>query len=475
LIVLTAASKKRGVGFVTKQLSKKEILQVIRQVDGIGVKLAEAIWRKYGSKTPQVMISDPERVAKEITGISQKRAVSARGYLLAEARRIETIIGAPKDDASPKLHTFASNTFADVSSRGTMISTPELLAKDEVRVEMQRRWDATHSQRRNAEAVLIRRYERLLDLPNVTGAHVGFRRQRDLHGVEKISSDLEICIRVHVEQKLPRNSAAFTDFRIAFELPLEIEGIPIDVTERSYATLDLPQLSRTVTPASAGSEKFESLLVGGIEIAKEGAPLNGGTLGGIVFAGFQPRLITNQHVAGRIASRVNQPASGNVPPGFSGEIGTVVDSEMPPAGGAGSIDCAIISLKAGGREADQLIKGLELPNLFGSSKLTPPDVHRTTAIKVGAETGRTQGIVKSVSTIVVVNGAKMPNQIVVESEDGSEIIRGGDSGALLLVKAADNSIFNVVGLVHARSRDNRALVATHFDEIETRFGVKVMP
>jgi hypothetical protein len=276
---------------------------------------------------------------------------------------------------------------------------------------------------------------------------------------------------VHVRHKLPPDSPAFDDYRMAIAVPAEIEGIPTDVTERSYVTLELP---RGLGESSAVQEdRFEAVLVGGIEIARVGSPLNGGTLGGIVFANRQPRLITNQHVAGTLASRVNQPASGEVPPGFEAEIGSVIDSEMPAAGETGSIDCAILQLRPEGRDADPLIKDLGPPFRFGSAKLTRPDVHRTTAIKVGCETGRTEGIVKSVSTAVNVNGAIMPDQIIVESEDGSVIIKAGDSGSLLLVKAHDASLFNVVGLVHARSADGTALVATHFDAIENRFGIKV--
>lgn len=459
---------------MAKRKNKKVVLELIRRVNGIGPKLADKIWDAYGNDTEEMIVLDPKRVAREIGGVSVKRAFAAREQLLAASSE-------PMAAADPLMlesvtvsdhSVLAETTDADAglttATPGQVV--PDVLTKHQVREVMLRQWDTSHAQRRHADEVLKRHYEKLLDQPNVTGAHVGFRRRGGGRNAESVSGSLEVCIRIHVNRKFPSNSAAFNDYRIALEIPPTIEGVPTDVTERSYATLDLPDLVEA-QPAAVDTGEFETELMGGIEIAKVGMPFNGGTLGGIVFAGFQRRLITNQHVAGKIASKVNQPASGTVPPGFSAEIGTVVDSEMPPAGGTGSIDCAIIALRSGGRDVRPKIKGLQPPR-FRSAKLTSPDVHRTTAIKVGAVTGRTEGIVKSVSTFVDVNGAKMPNQIIVESEDGSEIIKGGDSGSLLLVKASDDTLFNVVGLVHARSSDGTAMVATHFDEIETRFAVK---
>lgn|GEM_PF-6090206 len=211
------------------------------------------------------------------------------------------------------------------------------------------------------------------------------------------------------------------------------------------------------------------------EIAPQDSPSNAGTLGGLVFSNSKTRLITNQHVAGDVDSLVQQPASGITSNGKLAVIGKVVAAEMPGRGEIGSIDCALIDPNRD-RSLRKRIKDLGPPFRFASGVLTQPDVHRTVATKVGAFTGRTSGIVKSVNTVVEVNGATMPKQIIVESEDNSVIIEAGDSGSLLVVKAGsesdDNAVFNIVGLVHARSKDGTAIVATHFHEIETRFGVK---
>ncbi|MEO1530210.1 MAG: hypothetical protein AAFX06_32875, partial [Planctomycetota bacterium] len=442
--------------------------------------LFERLWAQYRNETVAALLNDPEEVARNVRGISNKRAEAA-------AEKLRALIPPASDIAPPSpgltgtigLETiFAPTDGAEVDEQWPVIESTEasgvdraggkLLNSTEVRARMLSRWESVFSQRRHAESVLRRHEDSLLKLPNVTGVHVGFRR-RNARGNEEsmVTEDLECCIRIHVDKKHDMGSAAFADERIASPLPKVLDGIHVDVLERSYVTFDDSDMVPLGLETPFSVDTRADPVIGGVKIANEAAPANAGTLGGVVFFSDSARYITNRHVVG---------ASGNVlqPPGSSdpnGIIGTVEDSEIPTLADGGSIDCAIIR-PSGPREPDLVIRLVSPNKRFVPNVLTQTDVHRTRAFKVGAFTDRTSGIVQSVNAVVNVNrGVPMPNQIIVEADGPDPIIKGGDSGSLLLVQSQDPGTIFVVGLVHARSTDNRAIIATHFHEIQNRFGV----
>ncbi len=446
------------------KLKKLEILETLQQVTGIGPKLAASVWAEFGTQTPAALIEAPLAVAARVRGVSLRRAEAARELFLRRASR-----AAEAADSHDLATAGGASEQVDANAEG-------LIDMDRVRLELNLRGDEIHRQRLRAEEVLARHIERLRLHPNVSGAHVGLRRRKNDRGDAMITADMEVCIRVHVPAKFQPNDPRFEDPRLAIRLDSEIEGIPVDVLQNSYTTLDPPVTD--VTADASAVTGFEDPIVGGIEIAAASAPNNRGTLGGLVRTGFRFLYITNQHVVGKSPNVVTQPAASSLEQVSALNIGQVIDSEMPGANETGLIDCAIVRPIDAGRRFARLIKDLPGPQRFDSSFLSAADVHYVKAIKVGAVTGVTSGIVKSVNAFVRIGSASMVNQIIVESEQNHEIIRGGDSGALLLTEMLDADQqtllgFNVVGLVHARSEDNRMMIATHFKAIADRFNVKI--
>lgn len=391
--------------------ARKKTIEQLQSATGIGSALAEKIWKKFGSLSIIELTSRPDKVAEAVSGLSPCVAVAAQESLIS-------LIG---------------------------------LTNDEARKELGQRWEELFEERLLAYEVFHRHHDYLLNLPNVTGIHVGLKRKQG-----KIVTPLHFCIRIHVREKLKSG-----DPKLLIELPKSFDGIPVDVLERSYQSLNT---------VKAAASQFVNSIMGGAPIAREGEfKAKGlGTLGGVLFAGSKPIYITNQHVAGPEGTVIIQPPDGKVSAGQKEAIGKVIHCERE-----GSIDCAIIKPKGRKRRSQMLM--LSDTARYGSGKLLRTDIHQTVAIKVGAISGKTSGVVKSVDTTVTVDGIKMPGQIVVETEDRSRIIEKGDSGSLLLVKAmgddeSDAGYF-VVGLIHAATDDFTALVATHFDVIADRFGV----
>lgn len=333
-------------------------------------------------------------------------------------------------------------------------ATGRFLTPDEVCGELARRYEELQQQRRNVEAVFARHHDRLAALPDVTGLHVGLRRVDN-----EVVSPLEYCIRIHVRKKFPEGHP-----RIHNLIEKEIEGVCVNVMVGNYE----------MATATSPNDRFVAPIRGGVPIATPVSTKEFGTLGKVVFTkdGIG-RYLTNKHVAGD-SNKVLQPPSGKTPSGHDAVIGTVIGAERNA-----DIDAAVIE-PAGNRQfefglitpGDQIIDGLFLPGT-----LTQADEHRTKCFKIGAVTGSKNllGVVKNVNATVVVAGLTMTGQIIVESETGSALIEGGDSGALLIAPTQKNGIeiFLIVGLVHAKSDTNGAIVACHFSKVQSRFGISV--
>ncbi len=467
--------------------SRNTIRKWLIKADGIGAKLADKILANYGDETPQTVINDPKQVAADVRGVSLARAKDAakqmrlmlkkEGASLAEVAPTNDSVGNQSVVLPTRANDARTAANRPIAFAGQDKSTGKPLTIEEVRVSMLNRWDEVFAKRKRAQEIFQRHQHELMNEPNVCGAHVGFRRYQVDADNSMISDELEVCIRVHVQQKLDRTAPHFSDPRLARMLPREIEGVGVDVLERSYTTLESSSSSPPVAVART-APKDEPTIIGGIEIANSKAIGSGGTLGGIVYSGFEQRFITNRHVVGGYTGdannrQVHQPDAATRPDGSSAVIGEVQASAIPSVSGQNSIDCAIIKPLPMTRPIQRTIKNIGPPDVYYQAKLTWPDEHRTRAFKIGAVTGRTSGIVQSVNAAVDINGVTMFNQILVESDSPGSILEPGDSGSLLLTLADDGSTFYVVGLVHAKARESNALVATHMDEIESYFGVKV--
>lgn len=168
-------------------------------------------------------------------------------------------------------------------------------------------------------------------------------------------------------------------------------------------------------------------------------------------------------------------------PNGSGAIIGTVEKIVDPAdlSTRARIDAAII-LASGTRKRRSSINGLSAA-FFTVGQLTEGDKF-TTAFKVGARTGRTVGLVQSVSATVVVNDRTMVNQIIVEPMPGSntDLCSGGDSGSLLCIErtSGNRKVCEIVGLVHAEgtadgSGNYRSIIACHIRDVMNYFGLRL--
>ncbi len=335
-----------------------------------------------------------------------------------------------------------------------------------VQHELRKRWDALNPQRLAAMAQLSKVHDEIMQLPNVTGVHVGLRKRRmsRMHERESWVSPLQFCIRIHVREKFDRN-----DPRIHTLLPTSCGDTPVDVCQQRYS-------NRPAASEGAETSGFADPVEGGVPIAAiQSGMSHWGTLGGVVFSGESLRYLTNCHVVGDAAGvEIIQPPSGTVPAGQTAVIGTVVASAPIDV-----IDAALIKPKRL-RSRSQSIVGIS-SQVFVTGQLTPGDHHLTAACKVGAMTGFTEGIVKSTDATVIVHDKEMRNQIIVESMNGTDdLCDAGDSGSFLIVRTVQNGITinQIVGLVHAEgSADEngpfRSMIACHFSEVQRQLGIRI--
>jgi hypothetical protein len=129
----------------------------------------------------------------------------------------------------------------------------------------------------------------LMANPNVTGVGVGYK-------IVKGKRTEEVCIRVYVRKKLPRQ-----ELRPEEVLPENIEGIPVDVIEAIY------EIHQSIPPIEE-HRMHHYPLVGGISIGN--LTLGGsGTLGVSVFDNIsrEDMILSNWHVmCGRVDCSVGE-------------------------------------------------------------------------------------------------------------------------------------------------------------------------
>lgn len=328
----------------------------------------------------------------------------------------------------------------------------------QAKAEIKKRWDVLTEQRVAAETALDKYREELMARPDVHGMHVGVKRIKD-----KMVSPITFCIRIHVQTKLKKGHP-----RLIHPLPVELDGISVDIWESSYQLL-----------GGDPADDYHQTLAGGIPFVWEGDPGNYGTLGIRVTSNNQPMMLTNRHVVGDKGNVVIQPPSKKVPSG-SAVVGKVKRAVINS-----TVDCAIVepdkNLVGPGKER-QLIDGIKngtsmLPGNFEIGQLDFRDqLFRTKVFKIGAVTGRRDGRVKTIAGSVLIPGQGFSiSQIIVDSSSSSRIVQGGDSGSLLIKQETigGNVVNRIVGLVTAEVNGGRSLVASHFSNVASALGIEL--
>ncbi|MCP4182437.1 MAG: hypothetical protein GY761_03860 [Hyphomicrobiales bacterium] len=133
---------------------------------------------------------------------------------------------------------------------------------------------------------------------NVTGFDIGYQWTKD-------EPTKELCVRVHVEQKIPTSELESTEV-----FPPDIDGIPLDVIQGAY------KINRATTPAD--HQARINMLMGGVSC---GRPISGtGTIGAIVIDNVtgRPAILSNWHVLvgaqGQIGDPIVQPGPDDKKP-----------------------------------------------------------------------------------------------------------------------------------------------------------------
>lgn len=270
--------------------------------------------------------------------------------------------------------------------------------------------------RKQLDAAMEKVRTRFGKRPNVTGIDVGYRYVQG-------ARTPELCVRVHVQQKLPLSSIAESEV-----FPNEIDGIPLDVIEGRY------RVARTTTHAD--HQQWFSHLMGGISCSRQG--VSAGTLGAVVIDNRTGErcILSNWHVLAGASAQVGNPIiqPGGLDGGQPGSdnIAELTRWILEPAG-----DAAIARLT--GRRP-------WLPVQYGtyeafSGKVRPSKLGevltkagRTTAVTRGRVDG--EGIYRILYEVRP--GVEEPRDIrgfkLVSVEDGNpddeELSAGGDSGSI---------------------------------------------
>lgn len=318
-----------------------------------------------------------------------------------------------------------------------------------------------------AEKVFSKHRGRLMRNPAVTGIHIGYRRMND-----QIVSPLQIAIRVHLDTAKYEEG----DPRIAHKIERSVDGVPIDILTRRYASLgdsasdSLPSCNTRAASGSGLPNDRADPLVGGVSIAREGLG-SFGTLGIPAFLGSEWVLVTNKHVIGSARDAAGRRV---VQPGRPGEesIGDV--SEIPAPVHDSTIDAALVRPDRPYRRGlSAKLRGLG--PVTGRERIVAgqPDPNLR-AFKIGARTTSIVfGRIQSDNATVFIRGfGNMHGQIIVNPIDDREsMIDDGDSGSIL-VQRIDSSTLMAIGLCHAAGSDG-SVVACHWEEVESRFGIRL--
>lgn len=300
------------------------------------------------------------------------------------------------------------------------------------------------------EVVKRRHVGDLMHYPNVTGVGIGYRvvggRRTD-----------EQCIRVYVSEKVPER-----DLPAEAVLPRIIDGIRVDVIEADFQAL----FGGSDLSLSERRARHPIVLVGGVSVG--GLSVSAGTLGSTVYmpgSGAQ-LLLSNWHVlCGRTDCSPGEPV---VQPGVA-DGGTQPDT-------VASLWRFALTDRVDAAVAAMTMERYLIPWISGIGIVSNTEAARLgmKVRKSGRTTGLTSGTITDLSADVDVRGyppgtIRFRDQLIAESDDGSPIALGGDSGSLVVDDSA-----RAVGLLFAGPRDGRHFVANPIgavvDALDIRFG-----
>jgi hypothetical protein len=232
---------------------------------------------------------------------------------------------------------------------------------------------------------------------------------------------LQPAIRVHLAQKVHQNELKWNQ-----KIPGTIGGVRVDVIESSFEpTSQLASASRL--------RILRNPMFGGVALTRVNKT-NYGTLSALVADAAGNRFVlTAQHVVGATGGQIVQPALGTL-------IGQVHSTRLNS-----DMDAALVRLttsrqiNSGVSDSLQYTQSplLVRPGTVDSLSLPfPVDV-------IGASSGKTIGFIDAVQTAMDVEypgqTVSFVNQLHLVG-DGSEISRGGDSGALVLERGTNKVI-----------------------------------
>ncbi|MFD7630973.1 hypothetical protein ACFV7Q_33960 [Streptomyces sp. NPDC059851] len=284
-------------------------------------------------------------------------------------------------------------------------------------------WEVDQAMVSRARQVKQATADRLRSYPNVTGIGVGLKET----GGRPTG---QIAVIVYVRRKIPD-----TQLRTEDRLPAEIEGIPVDVIEAEFMSLDAQDHHKRHDP-----------LVGGISIGHrppgESEPRNAGTLGGAFFdnANGEDMILSNWHVLCRRTTcqaddLATQPGDEDKQTVTSGDV----VARLHRTAFTDRVDAAVARL-TGAR--------FLLPELLGLAPISGLGfpVIGSTVRKSGRSTGVTSGLVTAIDADVTVEITDVGHfsfldQIAV---GGLGIGDRGDSGSLVVDESN-----RIIGLVFA--------------------------
>jgi hypothetical protein len=289
---------------------------------------------------------------------------------------------------------------------------------------------------------------RLRAYPNVTGVGVGLRIVGG-----KLTD--EPCVRVYVRRKLPEAELPKDGV-----LPHSVDGITVDVVEGDFV---LMQDGAAPLSFELRVSRHFPFLTPGISVG--GLRVSAGTLGAAVYdlAGGGQLLLSNWHVL--CGDPDCLPGEEIVQPGVfdGGEAPADTVGALARFADTNRVDAAVAAIN-GHRFLRDAIPGIGLVRGATGGGLG------MRVRKSGRTTGVTTGIVDDVSADVVVSGKQFFGQISVVPEDGEVIVRGGDSGSLVVDEQN-----MAVGLLFGGRRDGKRIIANQIQDVVDALGIRFTP
>jgi hypothetical protein len=264
--------------------------------------------------------------------------------------------------------------------------------------------------------------------PGVTAVDVGFR-------VRAGQLEDELCVRAHVERKLPPEAVSSEDIFSRHDAPQMEGNVPVDVIEARYVAGAAADLETTIA-----SRRVRALsLAGGISVGNGTG--TAGTLGAIVWdlQRRQLSMLSNWHVLafGVVADDpIYQPGGPD-----GGTAGDVVGALTRHRIAGGEMDAALAALTPA-RPATTLIAGIG-----AVTGICPPELGME-VIKSGRTTGVTRGVIDGISAsplIAYEDGSRsFHDQIhIAPRPDGAPqgpLTDAGDSGCVWINEATGEAV-----------------------------------